>query len=533
LSALVAEWGKDLLLLNEMIAPHVAQQPDKAAFRYMGEDLSFAALDRRSNQVANCLLAHGLEREGRVGLYLHRGLETPTGEFGIFKAGGAFVPLDPYAPLERIAYLIRETEMRHIITHHHLAKKMQDLVAMLEVPLTVIGLEVPLEVGQTISWGEIDGLDATVPDVKIIDTDLAYIIFTSGSTGTPKGIMHNHRSALAFVKNCNDAFGFTGEDKMAALSHLIFDMALNEYLCAPYLGATVVIVPDGYVRFPASLAKHLAEEDVTIFCAVPSLLISFLQSGTPQQHDLSKIRWILTGGEPLAPKYLTAGFEVMPNSRYGNLYGPAETNICSHHAIAPGQELAIDVIPIGVMTCNSNGIIVDDTNEPVADGAAGELVVASSSVMMGYWRDEARSEAAFFRAKGVGGQELLYLRTGDHVRRNSDGILEYIGRSDRQVKSRGYRVELDEVELALSANDGVIEAAAFQYQPDAGEHQIAAAVTLVKDCNLSVDDLNQSLRDRLPPYAIPQQIRILATFPRTQSGKIARRELTEHFNTES
>jgi len=141
LSALVAEWGKDLLLLNEMIAPHVAQQPDKAAFRYMGEDLSFAALDRRSNQVANCLLAHGLEREGRVGLYLHRGLETPTGEFGIFKAGGAFVPLDPYAPLERIAYLIRETEMRHIITHHHLAKKMQDLVAMLEVPLTVIGLE--------------------------------------------------------------------------------------------------------------------------------------------------------------------------------------------------------------------------------------------------------------------------------------------------------------------------------------------------------------------------------------------------------
>ncbi len=517
-------------LLQEMIAPHVAHQPDKAAFRYMGEELSFAALDQHANQIANCLLAHGLTSQDRVGLYLHRGIETPPAVFGIFKAGGAFVPFDPHAPLARIAYLIRETEMRFVITHQHLAAKLRELVAMLDAPITVIGLEEPLDTGATLSWAEVEAFETTSPDVKITDTDLAYIIFSSGSTGTPKGIMHNHRSGLAFVKNCTHAFGFANSDVMAALSSLIFDMSLNEYFCGPYVGSTVVIVPDGYVRFPASLAKHLAAEDVTIYCSVPSLLIAFLESEATAQQDLSKIRWILTGGEPLAPKYLTAGFKAMPNARYGNVFGPAETNMCSYHVIAPGEETLHPMVPIGIMAQNSTGVIVDAQNAPVAAGASGELLVASSSVMMGYWRDETRSTAALCIRKGIGGQDAVYMRTGDFVRQNADGIMEYLGRADRQVKSRGYRVELDEVELALMDQDGVIEAAAFLYQPKTGDKQIGAAVTVANGCALTSDDLTKSLRSWLPPYAIPREIRIIATFPRTQSGKIARREIVAQFD---
>lgn len=515
------------MYLHSIIDRHVAHSADKTAFRFSGRDLSFHDLDHNSAQLARALQNHGLQSGERVGLFLHRGLEAPTALFATSKAGGAFVPLDPFAPLDRLAHIVTATQMRFVITHSVLAGKVAQLAQMLDTPLTVIGLDTPISGLQTVSWAEVaDIKDAPMP-IQRHETDLAYILFTSGSTGAPKGIMHTHRSSLAFVENCTRAFGFNAADRMAALSPLIFDMSLNEYLGGPYVGATVVIVPDGNVRFPASLGQLLQDEKITCYCSVPSLLIRFLEAGAPERFDLSSIRWMLTGGEPIAPKHLTAGFKVMPNAHYGNCFGPTETNSCAFHIIEQGHETCHATVPIGTMGADATALIVNEALTPVPQGESGELLVLSACLMSGYWQDEARSKAAFHHHNGD-----TYLRTGDHVRAGDDGVLHYLGRMDNQVKTRGYRVELGEVEAALTANEDVIEAAAFLYTAPTGDALIGAAVTLSESSAQTATDLTRSIKKQLPPYAVPQIIQIIATFPRTQSGKISRRDLSVAFESE-
>lgn len=511
--------------LHEVLRQHAIERPQKPAFRFEQKELDFATLDARSTRLAAFLQSKGLKKGDRVGLYLHRGLEVPLSLYATFKAGGAFVPLDPFPPLERIAHLIRDTDMNIIITHAPLAKKAREICALVGRDVDIIGLEEnPWEVALSFA-GELE-----TPD--LVDEDLAYIIFTSGSTGRPKGIMHSHRSGIAFARKCRAMIDLAESDVMAALSPLIFDMALNEYFGGPLVGATVVIVPDGLVRFPASLGQHLVDEQVNIYCSVPSLLIQFLRA-EPERFDLTRIRWIITGGEPLAPKTLAHAFAVMPNAAYANFYGPAETNTCVWHVMKAGDESGLSSLPIGHVAPGGSARIVDHAGDVVSGGEGGELLIRSATVMQSYWRDAEKSARAFHFAQSAGGQNEVWLRTEDHVRVNDAGFLEYLGRQDRLIKTRGYRVELDEVEAALAAVPCVIEAGAFLLTDKTGQSLIGAAVTMAPGAALTEAELTKTLLKTLPPYAVPSEIRIIATFPRTQSGKIARQELADQFKTDA
>ncbi|WP_371813858.1 amino acid adenylation domain-containing protein [Ruegeria sp. HKCCA5014] len=519
-----------MAFLDDTLGAHAVVQPEKPAFIFKDKTLSFAELHDHSDALAAQLRALGLERGARIGVFFYRSLEVPVAVFGSLKAATTFVPLDPHAPTERLAHIVNSTDMSAIITSDVLATKAEEIIQKSGVDCLVLG---PTEAAdtckKTISWSELVAGSQRYVTPDRVDTDLAYIIFTSGSTGEPKGIMHSHRTALGYLDTLLERIDIGRDDVMCALSPLIFDMSLNEYFGGPVCGASVVIAADGQVKLPASLGPLFEKHGVSIYCSVPSLLVSFLERGSPENADLSAIRWVLTGGEPLAAKHLRSALDAMPNAQYGNLYGPTETNSCSVEVITRENSDNISSIPIGRMGRNSRALIIDENDVSVPVGETGELCVQAASVMMGYWGKTESKDIVFLERYGPGGVKETYYRTGDQVRINESGTLHYLGRTDRLVKIRGYRVELDEVEAALNAQDDVAEAAAISFCTADNTLTIGAAVLLSPGSETCADDLHRAMSDVLPSYARPSLIEILPELPRTASQKISRRGLEEIF----
>lgn len=511
-----------LTFLDDMLSQPAATFGDKPAFIFKDDQLSFAELDAQSTGLAAALQREGIAREDRIGLFLHRGLEAPVALFGCLKAGAAFVPLDPHAPKARLRQIVEATGMRAIVTTDALNTKARDLIAGLDPDVMLIG---PGD--SALPWTTACACSNDVSRSGRTREDLAYVIFTSGSTGVPKGIMHTHRSGVGFLQNLTGAIDIGPEDVMCAMSPLIFDMALNEYFGGPLRGATVVIATDGDVKLPASLGPLLAKHKVTIYCSVPSLLIRFL--GIPQSASLSSVRWVLTGGEPIAPKHVSAAFDLMPHAVYANLFGPTETNTCCIHVLDRDQVNTLESIPIGRPGASNKIQIMDDQGQPVTPVTPGELWVSGGSVMVGYWQNETQTKDRLVAMTGDNGRQDIYLKTGDQVQRDPDGVLHYLGRLDRQVKVRGYRVELDEIEVALASDPDVAEAAAVSFRMEDGATRIGAAVSMRDADSTTPARLSSLLKDKLPVYARPDHIRIIDQMPRTASDKIARRALIPLF----
>ncbi|MEO0491367.1 MAG: AMP-binding protein, partial [Cyanobacteria bacterium J06659_2] len=397
----------------------------------------------------------------------------------------------------------------------------------------VVGLPDSFELDHPIThcdWAAIPPSD-TPPAVRVMEQDLAYIMYTSGSTGTPKGIMHTHRSGLNYAQMAAHTYGLNHSDRLGNHSPLHFDMSTLDYFSGPLVGATTVIIPEAYTKMPASLSQLVQDEALTIWYSVPFALIQLLLRGVLAERDLSSLRWVLFGGEPYPAKYMYALMDQLPQARFSNVYGPAEINQCSYFHVPPlaaGDPVPKDVAPIGQIWVNAEERVLDDADQPVSPGEIGELVVRTPTMMAGYWQQPNLNERAFYRCP-VANQTAVFYRTGDLVLQQPDGNYQFIGRKDRQIKTRGYRVELDEVEATLVDHPLVEEAAVYAVPYEAGSHQIEAAVILkpdvAPDVVLDEADLKRQVGDRLPAYAVPQKIAIAETFPRTTSGKIDRRTL--------
>jgi acyl-coenzyme A synthetase/AMP-(fatty) acid ligase len=236
------------------------------------------------------------------------------------------------------------------------------------------------------------------------------------------------------------------------------------------------------------------------------------------------MRWLLFAGEVFPTKHLRELMQMLPGVRFSNLYGPTETNVCTYYHVPEPPE-GDETIPIGRPCANVEDLVLDADDRPLPPGQVGELVIRGGVVMKGYWGQPERNAAAFYRRKVFGEFEDLFYRTGDLVLLDPDGNYRYFGRKDRQIKTRGYRVELDEVEAALLAHAGVQEAAVYPVPDGQGSNLIGASVILTPDAGLGETELVEHLNRRLPPYAIPAHISILPDFPRTSTGKINRREL--------
>ena len=406
--------------------------------------------------------------------------------------------------------------------------RIPDLLAATPNLSCIVGLPDSFELAKPLircDWANLPVVD-DAPTVRTIEQDLAYMMYTSGSTGTPKGIMHTHRSGLNYARMAADTYGLTHEDRLGNHSPLHFDMSTFDYFSGPLVGATTVIIPAAYTKLPASLSQLVQDERMTIWYSVPFALIQLLLRGVLEARDLNALRWVLFGGEPYPAKYMYGLMEKLPQARFSNVYGPAEINQCSYYHVPPlakGECIPDAVAPIGKIWPNAEERVVDDDDQLVVAGEVGELLVRTPTMMQGYWQRPDLNEKAFYRTE-VANQVAVFYRTGDLVQ-EIDGNYQFVGRKDRQVKTRGYRVELDEVEAALVAHSLVEEAAVYMVPAEAGSHQVAAAVIVKEGTPPGEADLLRFVAGKLPAYAVPQRLEVVDAFPRTGTGKIDRRAL--------
>ncbi|MCZ6894829.1 MAG: amino acid adenylation domain-containing protein, partial [Gammaproteobacteria bacterium] len=475
------------------------------------------------------LSAQGVRRRDRVGIYMDKALEIPIALYGIMKAGASYVPLDPGAPAERLANVIGDCAIRHVVTADNKLEALREVGPTTPIECLIgVGADASKSAWRCVAWDEVHAAPGgEAPAIKILDTDLAYVIYTSGSTGRPKGIMHTHASGLSFSRWAASEYGLRPDDRLSNHAPLHFDLSILDFFAGAIAGCTTSLIPEEYTKFPASYCKLIADQGITVLYTVPFALIQLLLRGSMENHDLSALRWAIFGGEPFPTKHLRDLMARLPHVRFDNIYGPAEVNGITHYTVAPLSEKD-DAIPIGKIANHAESLVVDKENTPVAKGEIGELLVRSPTMMRGYWNNDELNRKAFFKRTVVEGLEEVFYRTGDMVKEDTDGTLWFLGRKDRQVKIRGYRIELDEVEAALTAVDSVEEAAAIAVPGVEGSRQIIAMVTLKSHAETTTaSSLMALIRSRLPSYAIPGELSIREHFPRTTTGKIDRRRLHE------
>ena len=490
--------------------------PNHVAVRSGDQERTYAEVDLATRQLASMLFAHGVQPGDRVGLYLHKSVESYIAIHGVLLAGAVYVPIDPLAPAAMVDVIADDCGIDVLITADNKRRSFGDFAHNYQ---TFIGTEHAPNATAAVPWSTVfeSDLDA-VPSPPELD-DPAYIIYTSGSTGTPKGIVHTHRSGLAWVEQTRRDFDLRTDDRMANIAPLHFDISLLDVLAAPAAGATTLLIPEPYLKMPASLSQLLQDEKATNWYSAPTAALQLLRRGALDERDLSCLKRVILGGETLPPVPLAELMAHTPNARYCNYYGPAETNGVTAHWFTdvPGPDA---IVPIGDMIDNVQVALVDEAGIPVPIGTPGEALLSGVTTMRGYWNRPELTAAAFeLRPPGAEADSRWY-RTGD-VLVDDGSTLRFVGRRDHQVKVRGHRVELEGVEQALHDLPGVELAVVGLIGDDEGTSTLAAVITAIDSIDTAA--LRNALAAVLPPYAVPESIEVVAAMPTTPSGKVDRR----------
>ncbi len=509
-----------------MIDEAALGHPKADAARCDGATLSYEQLSRRANGLARALLASGLKRRDRVAVLLGRGLNVPVGFYGVLASGGILVPVDPKSPVEQIVRILRATGATHLVSEPD--KRNVVLKALANCPdlSHVIGLD--SEDGmrfECLPWSTVDDeASDRQPDVGVIGLDPAYVLHTSGSTGIPKLIQHSHASAMSFVDWAANEYALTSDDRLTNHSSHHTCFATFDYYAAARVGATTVILTPALLMMPGSLASLLEDERISVWYSVPTALVQLTLRGDLDSRSLSALRWVLFAGERFPQKHLRRIMEQLPSARFSHVYGSTETNVCTYYHLPTAGELGHS-LPIGKACSNSDTLVVDHDLQPVAGGDEGELLVRGSTVMSGYWGEPERNREVLVRRPSAGALEEVYFRTGDRVRMLDDGNLTFVARADLQIKVRGHRVELEEVETALLSLEMVEAAAAFAIPDGESSSAIRAAVVVAAGSASTERELLAGLDDVLPSHAAPSSIALVEALPRTPTGKVDRNAL--------
>jgi amino acid adenylation domain-containing protein len=526
-----------VFLLQHLLTESAQKHPNNVALRWNGESLTYADVEAFSNQTARALQRAGVLRGDRVGICVHKSPASVINIFGILKAGGVYVPLDPNAPASRLGYILQNCNVKVILAATDTLKGVVDLVAK-ELPLRHVILtdardEVPEELTKAIpvtTWEDVLSEDVLpVSSPGTIETDLAYILYTSGSTGVPKGVMISHRTIFTFVNWAYETFGVAETDRVTSHAPIHFDLSTFDIFVTIKAGGTVVLVPEKLSIFPVKLVELLQQESVTITYLVPSILSLIVNYGRLDTYDLSSLRLILFAGEVFPIKYLRRLVEAIPHPDYYNLYGPTETNVCTYYRVRP-EDVApekVDPVPIGRACENIEVFAVGDDGEIVSEpGREGELWVRGSCVAQGYWGNPQRTAENFVPNIFQPHFDEIAYRTGDIVTLAEDGEnWIFVGRRDHMIKSRGYRIELGEIESALYSFQGIKEAAVVAIPDDLIGNRIKAFVVSQEDSNLTINEVKQHCSQRLPGYMVPEIVEFMSELPKTSTGKIDRAEL--------
>lgn len=494
----------------ERFEKQVKATPYQTAITYEGESLNYDELNARANQLAYQLRAEGVGANSLIALIMDRQLETIIGIYGILKAGGAYVPIDPKYPIDRINYILEDSQPKVLLTDR--------------------------ELDEAINYGNkvIDLTEATrleafpTSNLKQIsdESNLMYVIYTSGTTGKPKGVMAHSEGVMNRLNWVINKYNVDGEDTILFKMPYTFDVSVWEIFGWAMLGSQIVLLPSGEEGNPEKITELLEGYSVAMVHFVPSMLnmfVNFIKS-TNNAQAISKLKYVLASGEALKPEQVNDFNHFIGNKNNTdllNLYGPTETTVdvtsfdCENHK-------TYDSIPIGKPISNIQAYILNEDNNIMGIGVPGELCIAGVGVTAGYLnRPELTQEKFIDNPFGKG---KLY-RTGDLAKWNGDGNISYIGRIDEQVKIRGYRIELGEIESILRQHTHINDVAIVA-RPMV-DNELSICAYLVSDDSLDFGSLKTSLGQKLPDYMIPAYMTQLDELPVTSNGKLNKKALPE------
>jgi amino acid adenylation domain-containing protein len=493
-------------VLTGLLDAQAERDPDGDALTDGRTTLTWSEYRDRAGSLGGALAAVGVQPGDRVAIHLPKSVDSFVAAHAIVRIGAVMVPIDWFAPPDYVAEVIADADVAAIVS----AADRERLTGML-------GASSPARVIAP------DAVGPTAPPAVVDPSNPAYIVYTSGSTGKPKGIVHTHASALAYATRAVATYELTAADRLANIAPLHFDQSTFELWAGPLAGAAVVVVPDGVLRFPASLSDLVARERATVWYSVPFAIIQLVTRGAPGDRDLTALRWVLFGGESFPPAALAAAQRALPHARFSNVYGPAEVNQCTYHHLdepvgGASQDGLDAAIPIGRPWADTDVLLVDDDDRALDGACEGELLVSTDTMMQGYWRRPELTAGSIVTRSETGPSRRWY-RTGDLVRRLDDGTLVFVGRSDHQVKLRGHRIELEAVEATINESPGVDACAVVV---ERGEEDRLVAVVAPDPDDDSRAALLALLHRRLPRYSIPAEIVGVESLPRTGVGKVDR-----------
>ncbi|UPU44828.1 non-ribosomal peptide synthetase [Rhodococcus qingshengii] len=494
----------------------VAASPDAVALSFEGVSLSYAEFDARVNRFARYLVSVGVGPESLVGVAVRRSVDLLVAVYGVLRAGGGYVPVDPDQPAERNGYVLAAASPVCVVSTSDVGFD-AGVVPVVEVDVV-----------------DVSGFsDAPVSDVDRVaplrSGNTAYVIFTSGSTGRPKGVAVSHRSVVNQVSWLAERYAVSGSDVVLFKTPVTFDVSVWELFVPLAVGARLVVATHDGHRDPGYLASVVAAESVSMVSFVPSMLEVFVDQLVDTSEatisrlgggGLGSLRVIFAAGEALPASVVGRVLSVLPSVEVHNLYGPTEFTV---HATAAGPLDGVGVVvPMGAPVWNSSVLVLDSRLRPVPVGVAGELYLSGVQVARGYF-GRVDLSAERFVANPFGGVGSRMYRTGDVVRWiGVSGELEYVGRSDFQVKLRGQRIELGEIESAVRDQVGVGSVVVVVWRD-----QLVAYVTAAVGSSVDVDVVKVGVGERLASYMVPSQFVVLDALPLNASGKLDRKLLPE------
>lgn len=511
-----AEFSNDACV-HELFEAQVARTPDAVAVEFQGEQLTYRELNARANQLARYLAKQGVGPEVLVGVCVERSPEMLISILAVLKAGGAYVPLDPTYPSERIAFMIEDARLSLLLTQDRLVKDIPACGARL-IPVDRDAEIIARESEQN-------------PVIEITPRNLAYVIYTSGSTGNPKGVQLEHRSLVNFVEAAVAAYEIKPSDRVLQFASLSFDLSAEEIYPALICGATVVLRTDEMISSPREFLNQCGAWRVTVL-DLPTAYWHELTDALDQEGVTlpASVRLVIIGGEKALLERVRVWQKFAGESvRLVNSYGPTETTVVAtmcdlkqHHGNGLRQNVSI-----GRPILNTTVFVLDELRRPVPIGVPGELYIGGAGVARGYLnRPELTAEKFILDPFSKDATARLY-RTGDVVRYSADGNIEFVGRVDNQIKIRGFRVELGEIEQALRNHPGVTDSVVVLFEDDAGDKRLVAYVVPAGESQLTLTELRNFLKAKLPSYMLPAALETIAALPLLPNGKIDRRALPE------
>lgn len=486
--------------------------PGKTAVSHQTQQLSYAELNVRANQLAHYLIENGVKPDTIVGLHLLRSTEMIVALLGILKAGGAYLPLDPSYPVNRLQFMVDDARPILILTVDELPLTIDDNVT---------------QIVQMSGAGQFADYPEHNPETPVSHEHLAYIIYTSGSTGTPKGVQIEHRAMANFVQGAAADYPISGEDRVLQFATIAFDTAVEEIYPCLTQGGTLVLRTDTMIDTMDTFLTKCAEWGITVLDLPTAFWHHLTISLATENLSLPQcVKLVIIGGEKANEQALKQWQQsVGTDVRLLNTYGPTETTVVATMYEA-SSKTSLETVSKGVLIGrplpNYEVYVLDAAMQPVPIGVAGELLVGGPGLARGYLnRPELTDEKFLPNPFGAG---RLY-RTGDLVGFLPDGNLEFMGRTDDQVKIRGYRIELGEIEAALTQHPHVQQAVVIAYEPNDSDRQLAAY--LITDEAIGLDALHLHLQNLLPAYMVPASFTMLDMLPLMPNGKVDRRALPE------